>query len=125
MGTWESVAADGSVYESWQESADQVLLGMSYMLDEVDTVVFERMFMKQENGKVFLETQVAGQNENKVVRFMASVLNEHQLSFTNARHDFPKVITYTRINPDSIVAEISGMVQGTQRKHTIAMRRIP
>lgn len=46
------------------------------------------------------------------------------LVFENPMHDFPQIISYTKITCDSLVAQISGEKNGQERKQAFPMKRV-
>lgn len=124
IGTWENKTQRGSIYETWMRVNDHELSGKSYIIQERDTVVFENIRLIEEEKGLYYIPVVKNQNEGLPVRFTAKIINENQLVFENREHDFPKVITYTRIGKDSLVAEISGIINGEERKKVFPMKRI-
>jgi Domain of unknown function (DUF6265) len=124
IGTWENKTPRGSMYESWTKINDAELSGKSYILKEKDTVVFETIRLVQENNSLFYIPQVKNQNGGLPVRFTAKTVSDIELVFENPQHDFPQIISYTKINADSLVAEISGTINGKERKQTFPMKRM-
>lgn len=51
-------------------------------------------------------------------------MSETQLVFENLKHDFPQIISYTKVTSDSLVAEISGTKNGQKQKQIFPMKRI-
>ena len=124
VGTWENKTAKGSTYETWTKSAQGELLGKSYMLKAADTVVFETIRLEAENGKLLYIPTVKNQNNALPVRFVSVKITPTTLVFENVNHDFPQKITYNQITTDSLVAEISGLKNGTPRSVTFPMKRV-
>ncbi|MCY1518927.1 hypothetical protein D9M68_536620 [compost metagenome] len=124
IGTWENKTMRGNIYESWVKTNDKVLTGKSYLKREKDTIVFENLQLIQEKEGLVYIPIVKNQNGGLPVRFTAKTISETQLVFENPKHDFPQVISYTKITPDSLVAEISGLRNGQPRKQTFPMKRI-
>ena len=124
IGTWENKTSRGSVYETWTKVNDNELLGKSYMLKEKDTVVFENVQLIQKDNNLFYIPVVKNQNNNLPVSFSLKKISDTEMIFENPVHDFPQVISYTKINADSLVAEISGMKNGQLRKQSFPMKRI-
>jgi hypothetical protein len=48
----------------------------------------------------------------------------NQLVFENSIHDFPQIITYTQITKDSLLAVISGKINGIMNSQDFPMKRI-
>lgn len=124
IGTWVNKTQQGSIYESWTKLGDDGLSGKSYSIKGKDTIIFENIRLVQENKKLFFIPTVKNQNDGLPVRFAAKAISENQLVFENPQHDFPHIITYTKIAPDSLIAEISGTKNGQKRKQTFPMKRV-
>ena len=124
IGTWENKTQKGSIYETWTKGSDVELLGKSYMVKDKDTIVFETVKLAQEKSNLFYIPTVKNQNNSLPVRFALKKGSDKVLVFENPKHDFPQKISYTKINADSLVAEISGLIKGKERKQTFPMRRV-
>jgi hypothetical protein len=124
IGTWENKTQRGSIYEMWGKTSENELSGKSFIVKEKDTIVFENIRLVQEKGGLFYIPTVKNQNDGKPVRFATKTISETQLVFENPQHDFPQIISYTKINTDSLVAEISGTKTGQERKQTFPMKRL-
>lgn len=124
LGTWKNKTSKGNIFETWHKENDQAFLGKSYVIKEKDTIVFENIrLVQQENGLFYIPT-VKSQNGGLPVSFAATTVTEERLVFENRQHDFPQIISYTRINADSLLAEISGMRNGQERKQTFPMKKL-
>lgn len=124
IGTWENKTLRGSIYETWSRESDNEFSGMSYIIKEKDTVVFENIRLIQEQDGLFYTPIVRNQNDGLPVRFASKTISETQLVFENQQHDFPQIISYVRITADSLMAEISGIKNGEERKQTFHMKRV-
>jgi hypothetical protein len=124
IGTWENKTSRGSTYETWNKVSNDEFSGKSYMLKENDTVVFETIRLVREKDRLFYIPTVKNQNNNLPVRFAVKTISDTALVFENPQHDFPKIISYTKINTDALVAEISGTKNGQERKQTFPMKRV-
>ena len=78
----------------------------------------------QEQNNLFYIPNVNNQNGGLPVRFATKTVSDMELVFENPQHDFPQIISYTKINADSLVAEISGTINGKERKQTFPMKRV-
>jgi hypothetical protein len=124
IGTWENKTQRGSLYEQWTKISDLDFAGKSYMLQDKDTIVFETIRMVQEpNGLAYIPT-VKKQNNALPVRFTLKTISAETLVFENREHDFPQIISYTKVSKDSLVAEISGVKNGQDRKQRFSMKRV-
>ncbi|HYF69499.1 MAG TPA: DUF6265 family protein [Ohtaekwangia sp.] len=124
IGTWENKTQRGSIFETWSKIKDNELAAKSYKLNGKDTVVFETVRLIQEQDSLFYIPTVKNQNGGLPVRFSLHAISDGLFVFQNPTHDFPQVIAYKRINADSMVAEVSGVVKGQQRKEMFPMKRI-
>jgi len=124
IGTWENKTSRGSIYETWQKAGNNELRGKSYMLREKDTIVFENLRLVQEQGRLYYIPVIKNQNNGLPVRFAGKIASDTQLVFENPEHDFPQIISYTKISADSLVAEISGTKNGQSRRQIFPMKRI-
>lgn len=124
IGTWENQTQRGTIYETWSKVSDLEFSGKSYALAENDTIVFETLQLIEKQDGVFYIPTVKNQNDGQPVSFSLKKITETELFFENPEHDFPQVISYTRVLPDSLIAEISGMRGGQERKITFRMRKV-
>lgn len=124
IGTWENKTPKGSIYETWNKETDNKFSGKSYIVKEKDTIVFENIQLVQEQDGLFYIPIVKNQNDGLPVRFIAKTTSETQLVFENPKHDFPQIISYTKITADSLVAEISGTKNGQERRQIFPMKRV-
>jgi len=124
IGTWENKTPRGSIYETWSKASDNELCGKSYVVTQQDTIVFETIQLVQEQNGLFYVPTVKNQNDGLPVRFSTKTISETQLVFKNLQHDFPQIISYTKITSDSLIAEISGTKNGQDRKQTFPMKRV-
>ena len=58
------------------------------------------------------------------VMFKLVSSDSNKLIFENPAHDFPQMITYWNVPPDSLIAEISGLINGEQQAQKFRMRRV-
>ena len=123
LGTWELKTAKGSIFETWHQTNETKLSGKSYRIKEKDTLIFETIALVQEQNELFYIPAVKNQNDGLPVRFQSKTISETQMVFENPSHDFPQIISYTRITADSLVAEISGIRNGVERKQVFPMKR--
>lgn len=124
IGTWENKSGKEPVYELWTQNGKNLLTGKSYMVKGTDTLIFETVQLKKEGELWYYIPTVSHQNKGKPVIFKGTTITEHQMVFENPEHDFPQTITYTKITPDSLVAEISGNSSGKFRSVLFPMKKL-
>ncbi len=123
IGTWQNNSEEGNASEAWEKKNDSVYAGKSYFIIGKDTVSSEAISLEQHGGHLFYIPTVKGQNSGQAIKFTLTSSTNAQLIFENPTHDFPQKISYTQINKDSLLAEISGMQQGKHRAEKFPMRR--
>jgi len=124
IGLWENKRAKGSTFEQWSKASESELKGKSFMIKEKDTIVFENVRLVMQKDGVFYIPMVKDQNNGKEVPFRSTSLSSNEMIFENPEHDFPQKITYVRITQDSLVAEISGTMNGKAKSQRFPMRRV-
>lgn len=124
IGTWVNKTNTGNVYETWDKAGDNKLSGKSYIVSRKDTMVFETIDLVQKQDSFFYIPTVKQQNGGLPIRFHATLITDNKMVFENAKHDFPQIISYTLIKPDSLMAEISGTIKGKKRTQFFAMKKM-
>jgi hypothetical protein len=111
-GTWQSRSADGSSTETWEMKNDSTFFGTGVFMIGKDTVSRESLSLEERVNGFFYVPTVNEQNKGNAITFALTSSSENEWVFENPQHDFPQKIRYTKINEDSIVAEISGQMNG-------------
>lgn len=124
LGTWKNTTSRGVLYETWTKNGDTEFAGKSYKVRTQDTMVFERIRLVAEENQLFYIPVVGNQNNGQPVRFALKKISDKELVFENPEHDFPQVISYTKIREDSLVAEISGVRKGETRRQIFPMKKM-
>jgi len=124
LGTWENKTQQGITYETWCKINDKEFSGESCIVKEKDTIVFENIQLVQEKDGLYYTPTVKNQNDGLPVRFANRSISETKLIFENSKHNFPQIISYIKISADSLVAEISGIINGQESKQTFPMKRV-
>lgn len=123
VGTWQHAVDDAEIFETWTMVGELELKGIGYMMNDRDTVVYESIRLVEEEGQLYYIPTVKGQNDDQPVTFELMSFTENKMVFHNQTHDFPQLITYTRITQDSLVAEISGVLNREIRVQKYPMVR--
>ena len=118
-GCWSS-AGGRQVDEQWMKPAGASMLGMSRTVAKGRTVATEFLQLREEADGVFYVALPSGQAE---ARFKLVAAADGNARFENPAHDFPQVITYVRQADGSLVAQISGTVNGRARAIDFPMQR--
>lgn len=124
LGTWQNKSPEGIATESWNQENDSTYSGSSYFVINKDTVSSEAISLEQRGEDLFYIPIVKEQNEGKAVKFKLSSASDKELIFENPAHDFPQKITYKKMSNDSIVAEISGKMEGKYHAQLFPMSKV-
>jgi len=124
-GLWQTHNSEADLYEEWTKSANGVLYGKGYVLNEGDSIINETIELKKIGEDVFYIPTVRRQNNNQAVQFKLKTVTDSAYVFENTDHDFPQRITYRFIGTDSIVAKIQGIVDGEPRSEEFYYSRVP
>lgn len=122
LGLWETTTPDGVFYESW-ENFENILKGKGYFLINADTMVFEKIEIGYRNDTLFYNAIVTDQNGDAAIFFYLTENLENSFTFSNPSHDFPQVIKYEIITPDSVNAIISGNINGEIHSEIYSFKR--
>jgi Domain of unknown function (DUF6265) len=115
IGSWQNVSENEISAEIWEKKNDSTFSAKSYVIVKNDTVFSESIRIEQRGNSLFYIPTVKEQNQGHAVEFVLVSSNEDQLVFENLKHDFPQKISYNKITNDSILAEISGIVEGKNK----------
>jgi hypothetical protein len=124
IGEWGNTSEQGTLYESWVADNDSVFTGRSYFIRHGDTVSSEAIKLVQLKDSIYYIPVVRNQNDGMAVKFKLVSYDSATLRFENLSHDFPQKITYHKVSPDSLFAEISGIVKGELRSEKFPMAKI-
>lgn len=124
LGKWENQTQRGKMIEEWSKVNDSTYSGKSYMITTTDSISLESVVLKKEGNDIFYIPTVKGQNNDQPVKFKLTSSSANQLVFENPTHDFPQKITYTLENENSLMAEISGIINGQQRARKFPMKKL-
>ena len=123
VGTWENQSKDGTLIEMWEKLNDSTVKGQSYFIKETDTSFSESISLVQRNGELLYIPAVRDQNDGLGISFRLITINEKDLVFENAEHDYPQRISYHHVSNDYLIAEISGNKGGELKSEQFPLRR--
>ncbi len=125
LGSWRQTTDEGYTIEVWTRQSDTDYAGISYTVHHgTDTVSAETIRLVQRDTTLYYIPTVKDQNDAKPVAFKLSSITDQQMIFDNPGHDFPQRITYRSITKDSLYAEISGVLNGSQQVVPFPMTRV-
>ncbi len=123
IGKWQNRSAEGILHEIWEKKNDSTFIGSSFFVVGNDTVSSESISLEERGKDLFYIPTVKNQNDGKSIIFTLTSLTTNQLVFENPTHDFPQKITYTQVTSNSLVAVISGVVNGKENSQNFPMSR--
>lgn len=119
-GCWIQQSETRQYDEQWMQPAGGTMIGMSRTVTRGKTPAWEYLQLREEGSDVFY---VATPSNQAQARFKLTDARDGFLRFENPEHDFPQVITYTRRADGSLLAQISGPMNGQTRTIDFPMRR--
>jgi len=124
VGSWHNTSPEVSSTEIWEKKNDSTLAGTSFVIVGKDTVSYETICLEQNGTALFYIPTVKEQNGAQAIKFTLTSLTTNKMIFENPKHDFPTKITYNKISNDSMSAEISGMIEGKEKKEQFPFVRM-
>jgi hypothetical protein len=107
QGSWQMQTRRGIITEKWAVTNDSTLAGESIMTRTDGTEIpLEKIELAFRNGNYYYIPTVRNQNGQQAIEFKITSHSETGFVAENPQHDFPKRITYTLVNKDSIHAMI-------------------
>ena len=124
LGTWQSTTSKGVLYETWQKADGHNFIAKSYYLNNADTILFETIQLKENEGILLYIVSAPKESNEKPVQFASINLTANSFIFENKLNEFPQIICYKKITSDSLVAEVSGKYKGEIMKEEFIMKKI-
>ena len=117
LGNWYMQKKSGLITESWQKSNDSTFNGNSYLIKTTgEKMLLENIELVYRQQQLLYIPTTANQNNQQPVRFTITSHTNESFTAENPEHDFPKRITYTMINKDSLHAVTDGGPVMPQKK---------
>ena len=116
LGEWQMPEGDGLVTESWKQVSDTLLEGRSDFVKGDSVVPFETIRIFLRSDSFYYEAKAAGQNNELPVAFTITKFSDSGFVAENKEHDFPKRISYSFVNKDSIYARVDDGLDTPERK---------
>lgn len=105
IGRWEippAFAAAGSSYEEWDKVSSTQMDGKTYRMFGNDTIIFDRMQIKVENGNVVLKMSAENQGRRFVGDFVGTMLRDDVWAFECSEADSPSAIYYRKFEDGAV-----------------------
>lgn len=115
-GKWIMKTKKGAIGEEWSKINKDHLQNHGYMIRGKDTIITERVALKNIKEGIFYTSTVEDQNNQQPVSFRLTSAVNNIFIFENPQHDYPKRITYQLISNDSLHAWIDDGRQVPEKK---------
>ena len=109
QGTWEISTEFGVSYEKWTKISDSLLIGKTYRVFDVDTIVFDTMKLKYQDNKILLEMSANAKRTRVYAGFVLSQPTSELWKFKNPITDSPHIINYWRIDDKRVYVWTQGL----------------
>lgn len=120
-GCWEGRQRDDVIEEIWSKPSGRSMLGLGRTVKNGQTVSFEFMQIREENGTLVFLPQPQGGTR---VSFPLKDLFGGKPTFENKEHDFPQRVIYERKGPGLLLASIEGTYKGKQEREEFQMKKV-
>ena len=108
--------AKGYLGEEWIKMNDEYLQNRGFMVRGTDTIITERVALKNAKEGIFYTSTVENENNKEPISFKLTSGKNNIFVFENPQHDFPKRIVYELISADSLHAYIDDGAAGTKKR---------
>lgn len=122
-GKWIMKTKNGFIGEEWKKINKDHLQNRGYIIRGNDTITTERVALRDKKEGIFYISTAEGQNNQQAVEFKLTSTDDKIFVFENPQHDFPKRITYSFINRDSLHAWIDDGKKIIEKKETFFYSR--
>jgi hypothetical protein len=123
-GTWEMITKNGTICEEWKKIDNNYLQGKGYTTKGSDTIINEKVALKNADAGIFYLSSVANQNNRTPISFRMTKAEGNQFIFENPNHDFPKRIVYKLINVDSLQAFVDDGIDGSENRQDFYYKKV-
>lgn len=118
-GCWAGVRGDERFHERWTAVDDATLMGLGYTVKRGRLASFEYFRIVMKEGRAVYIAQPSGAPPTE---FPASAASGTEVTFENLGHDFPKRVSYRRVDATHLTAWIDGGPASAQRIEFVMQR---
>lgn len=126
IGTWVYETPAYTMTEVWTHGETGQMLGRGVAIAGSDTVFSEDIQLNFQKNGIFYLVSAKGQNGNEWISFeLKRPTNgaSNSFVFENPEHDYPTKIVYERRGDDHLLAWISGMKNGVEKREEFSFSR--
>jgi len=120
-GCWQQEKSGRVTQEQWMAPLGGTMLGVGRIVSGGRTVEYEYLHIEEKDGALVYTAHPSGQPSDS---FRQIEITDDKIVFANPEHDFPQRIRYTRVGPDSLLAQIEGERNGATRVIDYPMARV-
>jgi len=121
IGKWEGGRDGMTLQEIWNKESNERLSGQGVVLSDNDTLFHEKIAIELRGNEIYYVATVPSNDGPVSFKLISSEKNKW--SYENKEHDFPQKITYTFIQPDSLIAVIEGMDKGKTSREVFRFKK--
>jgi hypothetical protein len=112
-GCWEAKRGSRTIQEHWMAPLGNTMVSVGRTVRGDSLTEFELVVLRAGGSRLAYEAHPSGQTPTV---FLATTLTERSVVFENRQHDFPQHVAYERRGADSVLAWISGPMNGQTRR---------
>lgn len=120
-GKWKMISDKIEYFEEWEITDESELTGIGFSIEEGDTVLSERLFLKK-----FDDTwaYVALPSNQNITLFALSEFSDNYFIFENKEHDYPQKIIYEFASDGILKAATEGIIDGELMRREFSFKPI-
>jgi hypothetical protein len=104
-GTWKAEKKD--IYEHWDVVGPDLMLGISYSMSGERMLVSEYLTVRKKGRRMIYTATVLDSGSGRSVDFSLESREGDAFTFSNRKHDFPKVIFYEKLSGDTVGVKVT------------------
>lgn len=120
-GCWRLEQGARQGLEMWMPPEGGLMLGASRTTVNGTVREYEHLRLALEGARLVYTARPSGQAE---ASFWSEEVTDSSFTVANPAHDFPRLIGYRRLGPDSLVAWIEGPGQSGTKRAEYPMKRV-
>ena len=123
-GKWIMKTKRGYIGEEWVKINKDYLQNKGFFVKGDDTVITERVSLKNTNKGIFYTSSVEDQNNKQPIPFRLTSSDNHVFVFENPEHDYPKRIIYKLVSSDFLHAFIDGGLTAPEKRQDFYYQKV-
>ena len=120
-GCWEAKRGPRTIQEHWMAPLGNTMISVGRTVRGDSLTEFELVIIRAGGSSLAYEAHPSGQAP---AVFLATTLTERSVVFENRSHDFPQQVAYERRGADSVLARVSGSMNGQTRRIEFPYARV-